>query len=91
VPADHITAHKHSIHHRAEILASASCGCFCCLKIFPPSQIANWYDQSQTARCPHCGIDSVIGSGSGYPITADFLIQMEDHWFGILQHPEKMQ
>jgi hypothetical protein len=29
-----------------------------------------------TAMCPKCGIDSVIGSRSGYPITGDFLKRM---------------
>jgi len=31
--------------------------------------------------CPECGIDSVIGSDSGYPITRDFLKRMCDYWF----------
>jgi hypothetical protein len=35
----------------------------------------------QTALCPHCGIDSVISSASGYPITAAFLHRMHDYWF----------
>jgi len=36
-----------------------------------------------TALCPHCGIDSVIGSASGYPVSEpQFLKAMHDHWFG---------
>jgi hypothetical protein len=34
-----------------------------------------------TARCPRCGIDSVIGSASGYPITREFLQTMKSYWF----------
>ncbi len=30
----YIAAHRHSIHHRAEILKSELCGCFHCLAIF---------------------------------------------------------
>jgi hypothetical protein len=84
--ADHIRAHKHSANHRPEIEASDFCGCFYCLAIFSPKSIVEWTDEvdgvGSTALCPHCGIDSVIGSDSGYPITADFLRQMHSHWFG---------
>jgi len=85
---DHIRAHRHSIRHRAEVEASESCGCFYCLTIFVPAGITAWIDKDfqgvgQTALCPHCGIDSVVGSESGYPITAEFLTTMKNHWFGV--------
>jgi len=75
-------AHNHSSHHRGEILASDRCGCFYCLMIFPPTAILEWLDFEPTAQCPGCGIDSVIGSKSGYPITPEFLARMYDYWFG---------
>ena len=82
---DHIRAHRHSIHHRQEILASQQCGCFYCGAIFSPEQIQRWTDEFEgigdTAICPHCGIDSVIGSESGYPVTPVFLTKMQQHWF----------
>lgn len=81
----HIAAHKHSSNHRQEILSSGMCGCFYCLEIFNTSEINEWTDDeygvSQTALCPKCGIDSVIGSSSGYPITLEFLQKMRVHWF----------
>lgn len=77
----HIAAHKHSIRHRDEIEASETCGCFYCRKIYPPSEIEEWTDDGATALCPKCGIDSVIGAGSGYPITEKFLGEMHRHWF----------
>ncbi len=83
--SDHIVAHKRSVFHRDEITASEQCGCFYCLKVFAPEAIEEWRDnddsRGDTALCPHCGIDSVIGSQSGYPITAAFLGKMRDHWF----------
>jgi hypothetical protein len=51
------------------------------LKVFPPSEIEDWTDDDDTALCPKCGIDSVIGSVSGYPIEREFLQKMHDHWF----------
>lgn len=84
-------AHSKSSHHRADIEASLVCGCFYCRSTFEPSEIAEWVDRSrddaddargQTALCPHCGLDSVIGSHSGFPITPEFLAAMHRYWFG---------
>jgi hypothetical protein len=74
-------AHRHSIRHRAEIEASDLCGCFYCERIFSREQIGEWTDDGDTALCPHCGIDSVLGSASGFEITAGFLSQMRAAWF----------
>ena len=80
---DYTLAHKHSSRHRAELEASEKCGCFYCLNIFAPSEIADWLEEGDgTALCPRCGIDSVIGSYSGYPITDSFLREMNRYWFG---------
>ncbi len=82
---DYIDAHEHSSGHRKEILESKICGCFYCLAIFNPDEIEDWVDEvdgiGQTAICPKCHIDSVIGSFSGYPITEEFLKKMQQHWF----------
>lgn len=88
---DHIAAHKRSSIHRAEVLASEICGCFHCRATFPPTEIEDWVDErpmgdgnsshGETALCPKCGIDSVIGSASGFPITPDLLRRMNAHWF----------
>ncbi len=69
-------------------MSSSLCGCFDCLWMFQPTEIKEWVDESvldgkgQTALCPKCGIDSVIGSESGYPITKEFLGSMQKRWFG---------
>ncbi len=39
------------------------------------------YDDNLTAFCPFCGVDSVIGESSGYPITKEFLEKMKEWWF----------
>ena len=78
---DHVIAHDHCGNHRAELNKSETCGCFYCMESFSPSRISQWIDQEQTALCPECEIDSVIGSASGYPITKEFLERMHAHWF----------
>jgi hypothetical protein len=83
---DIIPAHRHSIRHRDEVLRSSVCGCFYCCQTFAPATINEWTDicegLGQTALCPHCCVDSIIGSESGYDLTSEFLEAMHDHWFG---------
>lgn len=79
-------AHEHSSMHRTEVLSSKECGCFYCLRVYGPNKIEIWVDQNsdgvgQTAICPYCGIDAVIGDKSGYPITTEFLKRMKELWF----------
>ncbi|WP_242109781.1 cytoplasmic protein [Luteimonas aquatica] len=78
---DVIQAHRHSSGHRHEIEISATCGCFYCGEIYMPSKIEKWADQGMTAICPICGIDSVIGDASGYPVNKEFLSAMRKTWF----------
>jgi hypothetical protein len=85
-PPDLRAAHDRSSHHRAEVLASGTCGCFYCGATFAPDEIVEWIDYAeeppgQTAICPRCGIDSVIGDRSGVDLSPDFLGRMHDYWF----------
>jgi hypothetical protein len=50
---------------------------------FLPSEIEDWIDDDDTALCPKCGIDSVIGSVSGDPMERELLQKMHDHWFSV--------
>jgi len=90
-----LRAHQHSFKSRDEIIHSALCGCFYCLRTFSPVQIVEWIDvargdEGQTALCPYCGIDSVIGDKSGFPITDEFLAEMKAFWFNG-QKPQRIR
>ena len=79
-------AHKHSAANKEAILLSEYCGCFYCFQVFPPDEIINWAEDENgngdTAICSYCGIDSVLGSSSGLPVTrAVFLEEMNKRWF----------
>lgn len=76
-------AHRCSIRHRRQLEKDKICGCFHCLAIFHPNEITEWIDDNEddTALCPFCGIDSVIGESSGFPITKEFLEGMHHVWF----------
>jgi len=83
---DFKSAHKLSSWHRGKLLESDFCGCFHCMKIFTPDKIHEWVDDDdsnigQTAMCPYCDIDSVVGTASGVPITKEYLSGMNQVWF----------
>ena len=83
----YIEAHKHCANHMEKLKKDKICGCFYCLSVYSPEEIESWIiadddiDRFGTAICPHCGIDSVIGESSGYPITKEFLQEMNEYWF----------
>ncbi|HET7463713.1 MAG TPA: cytoplasmic protein [Longimicrobium sp.] len=74
-------AHRFSSRHRAQVMASDLCACFHCRATFAPAEIEEWVDDGQTALCPRCGIDAVLGSACPYPLTPAFLERMRRHWF----------
>ena len=80
-----VKAHKHT-EYQQEILKSEQAGCFYCIAIFYPDAINDWHGEKcqeyePLALCPECGIDSVLGSASGFPIKPSFLTVMRDFWF----------
>jgi hypothetical protein len=86
MPPDIREAHGHCSNHRSEVLSSSKCGYFYCLAVYFPSAIVKWIDvdesgEGQTAICPRCGIDSVIGDSSGFEVTPSFLKRMKSFWF----------
>lgn len=75
-------AHAHSSYHWGELYRSAVCGCFYRCETFSFYEIEEWVDRGVTALCPECGIDSVIGNASGYPVEEKhFLKAMRGYWF----------
>lgn len=81
-------AHSFSSDNKIALKKDKICGCFYCMKIFEPEKIRKWIpDNEQTAVCPYCGIDSIIGESSGFPVTKDFLKEMHLRWFGWSSFP----
>ncbi|MBL8360362.1 MAG: cytoplasmic protein [Rubrivivax sp.] len=101
-----LAAHRHITNNRAEIEASQQCGCFNCMQIFPPTEIVAWTgldmsnfndpnaQNAETAVCPRCGSESLIGDKSGYEINTLFLSRMNQAWFqktAIIRRPAKKE
>jgi hypothetical protein len=73
-------AHGRSLHNRRLLDNGGRCGCFYCLKTFDAKDVTEWVDEGLTARCPYCGIDSVL-SEKADPIHPWFLKRMQSFWF----------
>lgn len=76
-------AHAHSFENRKAIEASGQAGCFYCESVFPAAEVTAWlHDKGgDTAQCPRCTIDAVIGDASGFALTPAFLREMKARWF----------
>lgn len=73
--------HSHSFKNKSEITESKVCHCFYCKKAFASSDVTEWADEGETAKCPKCGVDAVMGDAAGYEMTPALLNEMHDHWF----------
>lgn len=88
-----LEAHGHTTGNRAELEASGICGCCYCLDIFSPDEVTTFtgadisaFDNPdatfvETAVCPRCGSEALLGDKSGYAITPQFLGRMHQAWF----------
>ena len=71
--------------NRKQLLASEIGACFYCFGEFPPSSVTEWCDENdqgigQTALCPHCGVDTVVGFNG--PVDREWLQQAHKRGFG---------
>ena len=80
------SAADHSYENRYEIEQSKMCGCYYCMRTFPASLIRyqDYVMLDNSALCPLCGIDAVIGDASGVPINEEVLTEIYDVEFSIV-------
>lgn len=84
-----------SFKSREQILRSTRCGCYYCLATFAPFEIVEWTDfvdgEGQTAICPRCSVDSVLGDLSGQSLERENLMHLHVAWFGPWVPPEEVE
>jgi len=81
------TLHKRCTRNGKKILPETECGCFYCGAIYYGEKITDRIKEpgtsgETTARCPVCGIDSVLYGDETLQITPALLRKMGDYWFG---------
>ena len=76
------TAHQYCTANESLLAESSLCGCFYCLKVFPPREITGWINDrdGKTALCPYCSVDSVL-PGNRVNLSKEFLREMHKRWF----------
>lgn len=67
---------KKAFRNKEYLEISKCCGCYHCAKKFVFTEIVQYVDNEETAICPYCGMDSVIGTEMGFNITTSFLEQL---------------
>lgn len=73
--------HKGCSSHRELLTTSKICGCFHCLSVFGNKEIRKWIQHNNTALCPRCATDAVIGDASSPGLTRRTLEEMHKRWF----------
>jgi hypothetical protein len=72
--------HRKSRRNRPTLAKSTICGCFYCLNEYPFDRISEWIENGETAICPCCGVDAVIGFDA--PVAdRELLHKMHERWF----------
>ena len=73
---------EHTSSNREELSRSDIAGCVYCLQLFNPQEEELEYGERggpDDASCPRCDEPMVIGSGSGYPITLEFMAELNEY------------
>lgn len=73
--------HSHTLSNRKEIEASDNCACISCCEIFSSSEVIDYIDDGETALCPICGIDAVIGDCTGISMEKETLSELNKEFF----------
>jgi hypothetical protein len=76
----HGALHQKSRRNRPLLEDAMVCACFHCLNEYPFERIIKWTDEDQTAICPYCGVDAVLGFSSQHA-DRELLREMHDRWF----------
>ena len=74
--------------NKLAIKASNKVGCYHCKKIYEAKEVTQFTDKGETAICPKCGIDAVLGDAA---VTLDeqVLQHMSGYWFGVIKPESK--
>ena len=75
--------HSHTLRNRLEIESSEYCHCIGCCKSYPASLVGDFIKDGngETALCPYCGTDAVIGDGCGLELNQDIMSALNKIWF----------
>jgi len=82
--------HRYTNHHRPLVEQSTEAGCIHCGAHFGTDEIREWIAErnpdtgrisAETAKCPRCGVDSVLPSAAPVTLDAHSLAALQAFWF----------
>ena len=88
--ADLEAIQRHCKRHRPLVEQSARAGCLHCGASFPTSEIRDWIEErgaaggqegGETAKCPRCGMESVLPSAAPVMLSEQMLAALRTFWF----------
>lgn len=70
---------KQSFGNEQRLSLAYRAGCYGCTEIFATSDIVSWLEDQpiRTARCPRCGLDSVVAESREFALTPELIKQMQ--------------
>ncbi len=71
----------YSSHNKKMIDVSEKCYCYYCKSSMESSEIADYADEGQTAKCPNCGSETVIPDGIDEYVDDKIIAEMNEYWF----------
>ena len=79
--------HTHCTANREEVDASSRCACFYCQEVFRATEVKDYIvepsmDYKETALCPRCGADTILGDAAGIPFYKELIKKLHRHYFG---------
>ena len=70
-----------AMKNRKMIEQSSLVGCYSCCKIFDSKDVKEYTDRNETALCPHCNVDCLVGNQCGFVLEESILIKARQYWF----------
>ncbi len=74
-------AHKLITTNKQLLAESQMAGCYYCLEIYPAKEVEEFLEVENTALCPKCGIDCVLGDKIDFPLNKEVLQELHNFWF----------
>lgn len=73
--------HTYSVHNKDRIAVADKCYCFFCKTVMDHREIMDFGEDGQTAKCPQCGLSSILPDSIEEPLDEKVIAEMHKYWF----------
>lgn len=79
--------HMNTSRNRDDIARSKLCFCLDCRAVSKNEEVVHFIDNGETATCPFCGMDALLGDASGVRFSAQALLDTHMNYFNYSINP----